>query len=72
MINNDEERGGIQGASLPFEPLLRVKQVAVLLGITNTKRVYELGIPVVYVGTHRFRWRPADVRTWIDANTKTR
>lgn len=48
-----------------IEPLLTARQVATILGVRD-KRVYELGIPAVRLSEWSLRWRPSDVRDWIE------
>lgn len=47
------------------EPLLTAEQVSGILSVP-VKSVYELGIPRVRVGRRRIRWRPGDVRDFIN------
>ncbi len=34
--------------------------------VVNTKRVYELGIPSIRLSNRTIRWRPSDVKEYID------
>ena len=52
-------------ATAGVEHLLTAKQVAEILGIRD-KRVYELGIPAVYISERQRRWRPEVVQRWIE------
>ncbi len=52
------------------EPLLKASQVATVLGVSRT-RVYELPIPRVRVSNRTVRWRPEDVRAFIERRTET-
>lgn len=45
--------------------LLTALEVAALLGI-RPKRVYELPIPRVRLGTKTIRWRMKDIQTYVD------
>ena len=61
----DEVRPDLVGDGYDPEPLMTAEQVGALLQVP-TKSVYELGIPRVRVGRRRIRWRPADVREFIN------
>lgn len=56
------------GDGYDVEPLLKAKDVAELLNM-NPKSVYELPIKRVQLGPRRIRWRPADVRAFIERRT---
>jgi len=58
-------RPDLVGHGLSTEQLLTAEQVAQLLQVP-VKSVYDLGIPRVRVGKKRIRWRPGDVRAFID------
>jgi len=48
------------------EPLLRAEEVAAVLRVP-VRAVYNLvGLPRIRLGQRRLRWRPADVRAFID------
>jgi hypothetical protein len=47
--------------------LLKAREVSEMLRVP-LKRVYELGIPCVKYSARQYRWRLADVRSWIDAH----
>ena len=48
-----------------IEPLMTAAEVASVL-VVNTKRVYELGIPSIRLSNRTIRWRPSDVKEYID------
>lgn len=54
-----------------IDPLLDAATVARILGV-RSKRVYELGIPYVKLGTRQYRWALGDVRRWIEDHTNNR
>lgn len=60
----EEVRPDYQGDGFDPEPLLTAEEVAEILQVPR-KSVYELGIPRVRIGERRVRWRPADVREFI-------
>lgn len=47
------------------EPLMTAKDVASALKLP-TKAIYELPIARVVIGPRRIRWRPDDVRAFIE------
>jgi predicted DNA-binding transcriptional regulator AlpA len=53
-----------------LEHLLTAREVAHILGVRE-KRVYELGIPMVRLSERSLRWRPTDVRRWIEERRAT-
>lgn len=61
----DEIRPDLVGDGYDVEPLLTAEDVAGILSVP-VKSVYELAIPRVRVGKRRIRWRPADVREFIN------
>jgi predicted DNA-binding transcriptional regulator AlpA len=48
-----------------LERLLSADEVAECLGV-RPKRVYELGIPAVRISERSLRWKPSEVRRWIE------
>jgi predicted DNA-binding transcriptional regulator AlpA len=61
----------VQSGSVPSSAvLLKAAQVAALINVTP-KRVYELGIPHLYLSPRSIRWRYSDVIAWIDEATLT-
>ena len=60
-----EIRHDLVGDGYDSEPLLIVREVAEILRIP-TKSVYDLPIPRVVIGKRRVRYRPRDVREFID------
>ena len=61
----DEYRPDLKGDGYDPEPLMTAEDVADVLRVRE-KAVYELPIPRVRVSQRRVRWRPADVREFID------
>lgn len=67
----DEIRPDLVGDGYDVEPLMDAAAVAEILGIP-TKSVYGIaGLPRVRVSGRRIRWRPADVRDFIQRRTET-
>ncbi len=64
-----ENRPDLVGDGWDAEPLMTARHVARALGI-SPKRVYELQIPCVRVFNRTLRYRPADVRAFIDRRTE--
>lgn len=60
----DEHRPDLVGDGWDPEPLMTADEVAEVLQVPK-KSVYELAIPRVRIGKRRVRWRPADVREFI-------
>lgn len=60
-----EYRPDLVGDGYDVEPLLRATEVAEILSLP-VKSVYDLPIKRVQLGPRRIRWRPADVRSYID------
>ena len=65
MGQSDTECTTVVGDGYDAEPLLKAAQVAQWLGITQ-QEVYRLNIPHVRIRTRSKRWKPADVRAWIE------
>lgn len=65
-----DERPDLVGDGYDPEPLYTAGDVAEILSVP-AKSVYELPIPRVRVGRRRIRWRPADVRAFIERRTET-
>ena len=61
----EELRPDLVGDGYDPEPLLTAKEVAEILRVP-VKSVYELPINRVRLGRRRVRWRPEDVRDFID------
>ncbi len=53
------------GDGYDIEPLLTAADVSRILRVP-AKSVYELPLPRIRLGTRRIRWRPCDVRAFID------
>lgn len=62
---SDDHRPDYVGDGYDPEPLLTAEDVADLLKVPK-KSVYNLEIPRVRISKRRVRWRPADVRDFID------
>jgi hypothetical protein len=65
MRPSDEVRPDLVGDGYDPEPLWTASDVGRYLSVPE-KSVYELGIPRVRVGRRRIRWRPADVREFVN------
>lgn len=52
-----------------LEPLLTADDVAAYVQVPK-KSVYELPIPRVRISKRRIRWRPADVRQYVEERTE--
>ena len=66
MTDVEEEfRPDYEGDGYDPEPLLTAKEVAEIVRVPR-KSVYDLGIPRVRIGERRVRWRPDDVREFIE------
>lgn len=61
----EEYRPDLVGDGWDPEPLMTAEQVAEYLQVP-TKSVYDLSIPRVRIGQRRVRWRPDDVRAFIE------
>lgn len=66
----EEHRPDLVGDGWDPEPLLTADQVGEILQVPP-KSVYELPIPRVRVSSNRVRWRPEDVRAWIEDRVET-
>lgn len=64
-----EYRPDLVGDGWDPEPLLSAKDVAAILGVRRS-RVYELSIPRVRVSRKCLRWRPRDVREFLERRTE--
>ena len=60
----EEVRHDYEGDGYDPEPLLTAGEVADILQVPR-KSVYDLAIPRVRIGQRRVRWRPVDVREFI-------
>lgn len=60
----EEVRPDYVGDGWDPEPLMTAEEVAEVLQVPR-KSVYDLAIPRVRIGERRVRWRPADVREFI-------
>jgi len=65
MTTPEEHRPDLVGDGWDPEPLLTAEEVGNILQVP-TKSVYELSLPRVRIGQRRIRWRPEDVRAFID------
>lgn len=66
----DEVRPDLVGDGYDPEPLLTAEEVGEILQVP-TKSVYDLPIQRVRVSKGRVRWRPADVRAFIERRVET-
>lgn len=65
----EEYRPDLVGDGWDPEPLMTAEEVGEYLQVP-TKSVYDLSIPRVRIGERRVRWRPADVRAFIEERTE--
>lgn len=65
----ETNRPDLVGDGYDPEPLLTAKQVAGMLQVPS-KTIYDLAIPRVRIGTRRLRWRPSDVRAFIQSRVE--
>ena len=65
MKANEEIRHDLVGDGYDTEPLLTAEDVGGILRVP-TKSVYELPISRIRLGIRRIRWRPHDVREFIN------
>ena len=65
MKADEEIRHDLVGDGYDIEPLLTAEEVGRILRVP-TKSVYELPIPRIRLGIRSIRWRPCDVRAFID------
>lgn len=56
----------MSGTELMMEDLWTAREVADRIHL-RPKAVYELGIPHVRISDRRIRYRPEDVRAWIES-----
>lgn len=61
----DEHRPDLVGDGYDPEPLMTAKDVGEVLRVPH-KAVYDLPIPRVRISRGRVRWRPEDVRSFIE------
>lgn len=66
----DEHRPDLVGDGWDPEPLMTAEQVGEILQVP-TKSVYDLPIQRVRVSKGRVRWRPGDVKSFIDRRVET-
>ncbi len=67
----EELRTDLVGDGHDPEPLLTAREVAEILRLP-VKSVYELPLRRVRLGCRRIRWRPADVRDFIQRRLEHR
>lgn len=65
----DDHRPDLVGDGFDPEPLMTADDVSEFLQVP-TKSVYELPIQRVRVSQNRVRWRPADVRAFVERRTE--
>lgn len=61
----EEHRPDLVGDGHDPERLLTYEEVADILALSDPRAVYDLPIPRVRVSENRVRWRPTDVREFI-------
>ena len=66
----EEIRHDLVGDGYDVEPLLTAVEVGAILRVP-AKSVYELPLARIRLGTRRIRWRPCDVRAFIDRRIET-
>lgn len=66
----DDVRPDYQGDGYDPEPLLDAEELSEILKVPQ-KSVYDPPIPRVRVGQRRVRWRPDDVRAFVENRTET-
>lgn len=69
MKPRENIRTDLVGDGYDAEPLLKARDVGRLLNVP-WKSVYDLPIPRVVLGRRRVRWRPKDVREFIQSRTQ--
>lgn len=62
----EDYRPDLVGDGYDTEPLLRAREVAKLLSIPDVADVYDLPIKRIRLSKARLRWRPSDVRDYLD------
>lgn len=65
----EEHRPDLVGDGYDAEPLMTAEEVGEVLQVP-TKSVYDLPIPRVRVSSNRVRWRPRDVRAFVERRTE--
>lgn len=70
MANEEASTGDREEWDLTLEPLLKTKDVAEILRVPS-KTVHDLPIQRVRVSRRRVRWRPSDVRDFIERRLET-
>ncbi len=65
-VPHETDRFDLVGDGYDPEPLLTARDVARILNV-GMGRVYELPIPRLRLGPQRIRWRPEDVRAYIES-----
>lgn len=65
----EEVRPDYVGDGYDPEPLLKAEEVAEILRVPQDA-VYNMAIPRVRIGKRRVRWRPADVREFIQGRVE--
>ena len=70
MKIREEVRNDLVGDGYDMEPLLTAEEVGRILRMP-AKSVYDLPLPRIRLGTRRIRWRPCDVRAFIDRRVET-
>jgi hypothetical protein len=60
------DRPDLVGDGYDIEPLLTARELAEVLKV-GLGRVYSLPIPRLRISPQRYRWRPQDVRAYIES-----
>ncbi len=71
MKTQETYRPDLVGDGYDPEPLMTAGEVAHVLSVPE-RSVYDMtGLPRVRLGQRRIRWRPADVRAFIDRRVES-
>ena len=65
MAHQETNRADLVGDGWDDEPLMRADDVAEALAV-STQTVYRLPIPRLRITRGAVRWKPADVRAFLD------
>lgn len=65
----DDHRPDLVGDGWDPEPLMKADEVSEILKVPE-KSVYDLPIQRVRVSSNRVRWRPRDVRRFVERRTE--
>ncbi len=71
MKTQETYRPDLAGDGYDPEPLMTAGEVALVLNVPE-RSVYDMtGLPRVRLGQRRIRWRPADVKAFIDRRVES-